>query len=41
MNGLSLGGFLNCANPRLFTIETGGSPNFKDYLGVTCALRAP
>jgi hypothetical protein len=34
MAGLSLGGFVDCATPGLFTIGGGA---FRDYLGVTCA----
>jgi hypothetical protein len=40
MKGLDLGGLVSCGSPQLLTIETDGSPAFKDFLGVTCAITA-
>ena len=33
--GLDLGGIVTFSNPHLIAIETGGSPDFQDYIGVT------
>ena len=36
--GLSMGGFVTCKTPTLFTMNTDGSPTFKDYIGITCLV---
>jgi hypothetical protein len=35
IQGLTLGGFLEFKNPKLFAIDVDGDPTFDDYLGLT------
>ncbi len=39
--GLTLGGFVQFANPRLIAIEADGDPDFQEYLGITGDVAAP
>ena len=43
MKGFDLDGLVKCddAKTTLLTIETDGDANFKDWLGVTCPIKAP
>jgi hypothetical protein len=37
--GLDLGGLVTCATPQILSIEAGGSPDLRDYLGITCKIQ--
>jgi hypothetical protein len=38
--GFDLGGLVSCASPALVSVnDTGGDPNFKDLLGITCSTQ--
>jgi hypothetical protein len=37
--GLDLGGLVSCATPQILSIEAGGSPDLRDYLGITCKIQ--
>jgi hypothetical protein len=37
--GLNLGGLVSCTTPQILSLEANGSPDLRDYLGITCKVQ--